>query len=192
MLAQFKRVVEETKPNWFLLENVPQVPNITIDGYTVQRFNLNASECGSNQNRNRCFQFGSPHGTVLSVKRDVATGTNAPCVTASEGGRADRRTFEDFCELQGLPRDFDLSEFHLSAKYRAVGNGVNFFVAKRVAEAVFTSTQNPSLTMDKLRFCACGCGRVLEGRLHQQTANASCRKRYQLSLKKESVQEPCL
>jgi DNA (cytosine-5)-methyltransferase 1 len=181
MLAQFQRVVEETKPNWFLLENVPQVPNIIIEGYTVQRFNLNASECGSNQNRNRCFQFGSINGVVLSVKRDASSSIKLPCVTASEGGRAERRSFEDFCELQGLPRDFDLSEFHLSAKYRAVGNAVNLLVAQRVAIAILEATENfAPLTIESTKFCACGCGRILEGRSHKQTANATCRKRFQL------------
>ena len=31
MLGEFVRVVNETQPKWFLLENVPQVPNIAIE-----------------------------------------------------------------------------------------------------------------------------------------------------------------
>ncbi len=33
LLAEFCRVVSEAKPRWFLLENVPQVPNVQISGY---------------------------------------------------------------------------------------------------------------------------------------------------------------
>jgi DNA (cytosine-5)-methyltransferase 1 len=188
MLAQFKRVVEETQPNWFVLENVPQVPDMAIAGYTVQRFNLNASECGSLQNRNRCFQFGSSNGLIISVHRNPSIGTKLPCVTASEGGRAERRGFEDFCELQGLPRDFELAEFHLAAKYRAVGNAVNLLVAKRVALAVLESTENRNpIPFRDAKFCACGCGRLVEGRAHKQTANATCRKRFQLLLCKNEL-----
>jgi DNA (cytosine-5)-methyltransferase 1 len=190
MINQFRRVVEEAKPNWFCLENVPQVPNLIIDGYSVQRFNLNASECGSLQNRNRCFQFGSLNGLVLSVKRDVSSSIKLPCVTASEGGRAERRSFEDFCALQGLPRDFDLSEFHLAAKYRAVGNAVNLQVSRRIALTIKEATETMTpLTVENTKFCHCGCGRLLMGRSHQQTATATCRKRFQLSLKSKNVQE---
>lgn len=38
MLNEFKRVVLECSPEWFLLENVPNVPKISIEGYQMQRF----------------------------------------------------------------------------------------------------------------------------------------------------------
>lgn len=33
MLAEYKRIVLEASPEWFLLENVPTVPDIEVDGY---------------------------------------------------------------------------------------------------------------------------------------------------------------
>jgi DNA (cytosine-5)-methyltransferase 1 len=178
MLGEFKRVVIETLPKWFLLENVPTVPNIEIEGYHIQRFDLNARECGSVQNRLRHFQFGSIEGLVLNVKRDSALSRGVPCVTASEGKRQDRRSWGEFCELQGLPKTFDLPSFTQSAKYQAVGNGVNIEVAKRVASAIRElSSVNEGRHVTDVRLCGCGCGRILEGK--QKTANDACRKRLQ-------------
>jgi DNA (cytosine-5)-methyltransferase 1 len=178
MIGEFKRVVLETMPQWFLLENVPTVPNIEIEGYTVQRFDLNARECGSRQNRLRHFQFGSVKGLVLSVKRDTALTDALPCVTASEGQRQNRRDWSDFCELQGLPRDFDLPSFTQTEKYRAVGNGVNVLVAQRVATAIRDATGiHGGRLITDVTLCGCGCGRILQGK--QKTANDACRKRLQ-------------
>jgi DNA (cytosine-5)-methyltransferase 1 len=77
MLNEFCRVVAEAQPYWFLLENVPTVPNITIPGYAIQRLDLRASECGAQQSRLRHFQFGSRDGRVLVPSRAVT------CVTTS-------------------------------------------------------------------------------------------------------------
>jgi len=86
-VAQFARVVTEAQPVWFLMENVPGVPDIAVDGYTVQRFNLNASECGVRQNRLRCFQFGSKTGLPLVIHRGERISGASPCCMASEGKR---------------------------------------------------------------------------------------------------------
>jgi hypothetical protein len=47
MVHEFVRCVVAAQPVWFLMENVPGVPTIEVPGYRVQRFNLNARECGS-------------------------------------------------------------------------------------------------------------------------------------------------
>jgi len=75
MVGEFCRIVKESDSDWFLLENVPQVPSVEIPGFTVQRFNLNAKECGVSQNRLRCFQFGSRDGSRLVLDRCVTPGT---------------------------------------------------------------------------------------------------------------------
>lgn len=108
MLRHFCRVVVESGADWFLLENVPTVPSVQIDGFSVQRFNLRASECGGRQRRNRCFQFGSRDGTCLVCDRSVTENVSEAAAVATEAARDSRRTFADFCELQGLPRDFEL------------------------------------------------------------------------------------
>jgi DNA (cytosine-5)-methyltransferase 1 len=184
MLEQFKRIVIETRCKWFLLENVPQVPNIEINGYHIQRFDLNANECLSPQNRKRHFQYGNTEGYILDIKRDISRVVNQSCVTASEGNKQNRRSWADVCELQGLPRSFDLPSFTLSEKYRAVGNGVNILVARRIAAAIRDQAEgtNARLFTDT-NLCACGCGRILSGK--QRSANAACRKR--LQKKREGV-----
>ncbi len=55
MLTEFARVVTEAQPAWWLMENVPQVPDLRISGYVVQRFNCYAVEFGVWQKRNRSF-----------------------------------------------------------------------------------------------------------------------------------------
>lgn len=180
MLNEFRRVVMGTQPTWFLLENVPQVPDLVVEGYSVQRFNLNASECGLNQNRNRCFQFGSKAGLILEIQRDPKPSKTAPCAMASEGARVERRTWSAFCQLQGLPTDYDLSELHTAAKYRAVGNGVPIPMGRRVAQAVKVATEsNNPLKMASCRVCACGCGRLLGSDVRMKCATPACRKRLQ-------------
>jgi DNA (cytosine-5)-methyltransferase 1 len=185
MIGEFIRIVIEAKPKWFLLENVPQVPTVQIEGYHVQRFNLNATECGSVQNRNRTFQFGSTEGLILDIKRDRSPLNKSRCVTASEGRRTDRRTFEDFLALQGLDADYDLPSFSKAEKYKAIGNGVNVLVAQRVASAIREATEGfkrLTITNENIKFCACGCGRILRGK--QKSATDACRKRLEMNIKR--------
>ena len=85
MLREFGRVVLEAQPGWFLLENVPRVPDIKIEGYTVQRFDLNARECGCRQSRLRHFQYGSKRGLVVIPERLRPRGEAATICLASEG-----------------------------------------------------------------------------------------------------------
>jgi len=174
MLEQFRRVVMETQPDWWLLENVPQVPDVHISGFAVQRFNLFAWEFGCRQSRNRSFQFGTRDGVPLVIMRRTQSHFGrrlAPAVLANDH----RSNFADLCELQGLPRWFDLPGLSRSAKYRAVGNGVPVPMAHGVAEAI----RDRGVT--DLRLCVCGCGRVLQGPARQKSATAACRKRIERS-----------
>jgi DNA (cytosine-5)-methyltransferase 1 len=170
MLGQFVRVVRESECEWFVMENVPAVPDVVVPGYTVQRLNLSAAECGGRQRRNRCFQFGSRDGACISPKRARMQRITERAAIASEAARDNRRTFADFCELQGLPRDFDLPGLSLSAKYKAVGNGVPVYMARVIARAVRERLPSRSAAL-----CVCGCGRSVAGR--QTMATAACRKR---------------
>lgn len=178
MLGEFCRCIREAEPDWFVLENVTGVPSIAIKGYSVQRFNLNAAECGGLQRRLRTFQFGSRDGTVLVCDRTV---TVAPgertCMATDRPWGQDKRGFADFCELQGLPRDFDLPGLSLTAKYRAVGNGVPVYMARVIARAVLNRSASLGVTL-----CACGCGRRVTPRhAHHVAATAACRKRLERS-----------
>lgn len=174
MLREFERVIEEAAPCWWLLENVPGVPDVAIAGYSVQRFDLRATECGLKQLRLRHFQFGSRDGLALVVERQERQEATVPTALASEGGQRERRAWGDFCELQGLPRDFSLPSFTQGARYKAVGNGVPLPMSRAVARAIKEALTR---TGPAPRLCICGCARRVTG--NQQAATAACRKRMQ-------------
>ena len=191
MLNEYKRIVLEAQPDWWLLENVERVPDITIDGYTTQRLDLNARECGMAQHRRRHFQIGSPVTQPLIVipQRTNPAAQSQPTCMATEGSRANRRTWADFCELQGLPRDFDLPGLSIEASYRAVGNGVPIPMARVIALAIREAVNAPAATAAaQSRLCACGCGRLLTGqRSDQKSATPACRKRLEKRRRESST-----
>lgn len=191
MLAEWKRIIEESRPHWWLMENVPGVPDMKIQGYCWQRLNICASECGAAQSRLRCFQWGCLEPLQLAPERHATSGHIARCVTASEGRSGSRRSWEEFVAAQGLPVGFDLPGFSVSGKYRAVGNGVPLPMARTMARAV----QCALVGHTPACLCPCGCGRYLVG--SHRAATASCRKRLERSrhdtgLKPSETPEPTL
>jgi DNA (cytosine-5)-methyltransferase 1 len=172
MLAEFRRIVFEALPEWYLLENVAGCPDVLLSGYSWQRIDLDARDAGLRQRRLRHFQFGHSAGKVLVVPRvSCRAGLTAErTCTASEAARVDRRGWEEFCELQGLPRDFDLPGMSKAARYRAVGNGVPPAMGRVLARAILRPK-------DRARICACGCARPVVGRMDY--AGPACRKRAQ-------------
>ncbi|MDI9874633.1 DNA cytosine methyltransferase [Flectobacillus rivi] len=178
MLLEFTRVVEESQPLWFLLENVPQVPDIHISGYKIQRFSLSPTDIGFEQNRPRHFQFGSKEGFVLDIVKKPFNGEKKPCITATEGNKKDRRTFEDFLKLQGLNHSFTLEGFTIAHKYRLIGNSVHLGVAKFIASSIRESTEpSNARRITDVNICKCGCGQIVKGKAKH--FNATCRKRMQ-------------
>ncbi|MCA0229862.1 MAG: DNA cytosine methyltransferase [Bacteroidetes bacterium] len=173
MLGEFERVVMEAQPAWFLLENVPNVPYIDIDGYHIQRFYLNALECGSTQNRHRFFQFGSRDGFVLDIPRQPKPAHAQRCAMATEGTKTERRSWDEFCALQGI-EPLSLPDLTQTARYKVVGNAVSLHVSRTIAAAIKAALDNPIYAKD-VTLCACGCGRRITGR--QKTATDACRKR---------------
>jgi DNA (cytosine-5)-methyltransferase 1 len=181
LLAEFSRVVQEAAPVWWLMENVPGVPDLHIPGYSHQRLDVNARECGLKQNRHRHFQWGHIDGWVITPERGERGDEVEPCCLASEGAKIGRRDWSTFCQLQGLPESFDLPSFTLSARYRAVGNGVPVPMAALMARAVLAARPLAGFTI-----CACGCGRMVVGQATY--AGPACRKRAQR--KREAVTVP--
>jgi DNA (cytosine-5)-methyltransferase 1 len=186
-IAEFQRVVTEAAPTWWLLENVAAVPDVLIPGCSHLRIDLDARDCGSRQARLRHFQFGHVAGLVPIVTRlprlVLEHSQIERCCTASEGSRPDRRTWANFCELQGLPRDFELPGMTLVARYRAVGNGVPIPMARTIAAAI-----RAAVSPVGIRLCACGCARFVTGR--QSLATAACRKRMQRRRDSAGVTDP--
>lgn len=178
MLAEFVRTVTEAQPEWFLMENVARVPDISIPGYIIQRLDINqAWFC--DVTRLRHIQFGSKSGHLLNVTRRLVTGELEGCALAS-----DNRPFRDLCRLQGLPDNFDLPEFLMEGKKKVVGNGVPLPMGRALAAAVLEAYSKPVVLQCDLaggvtpaRVCACGCGRQVTGRASYY--DYSCRKRAQ-------------
>lgn len=162
MLEQFKRVVFDAKPTWWLAENVPCVPDIRIDGYSWQRLDLNASSFGMQQNRLRHIQFGTLDHTQLILDRELNS-SSIPAVLAN-----DSRSISEISMLQGLPHDFDIPSFTRGSLVRAIGNGVPYGMALALAKAVISRQSGVTL-------CACSCGRRVTGKKKYSTG--ACRKR---------------
>jgi DNA (cytosine-5)-methyltransferase 1 len=182
MLDQFRRVVTEAQPEWWLLENVARVPNCDVAGYVTQRLDINQSwYC--DVTRLRHVQFGSQSGRLLNVSRRVTDVTHRG-VTQGAALANDDRPFRELCRLQGLPDDFDLPPFLAAEKKRAVGNGVPLQMGRALAQAVIEAYTAPIVTQLSLEgeivrvdVCACGCGRVVTRR--SKYYDFSCRKRAQ-------------
>lgn len=188
LLGEYARVVVESQPEWFLLENVSRVPSVTeLPGqifaelshmYVIQRLDINLAwycDC----TRLRHIQFGSKSGHLLNVSRRAVTEQLPGAALAS-----DNRSFRELCRLQGLPDDFDLPPFLMEEKKRAVGNGVPLAMGRALAAAVIEAYEGPVTLQCDLAggvtpagVCACGCGRRVTGK--QRYFDYSCRKRAQ-------------
>lgn len=183
MIEHFKRIVLESDCSWFLLENVPTVPSVTVLGYTIQSFALNPRDLGFSQNRPRHFQFGSKDNRILGFDRMKKSDSFDACVTATEGLRSNRRSFEDVCKLQGLEKVPNLQRFSTALRYSLVGNGVHLGVAEHIALKILGSGKVSSES--SVTFCSCGCGEILTGR--KSFHSSTCRKRLFDNRKREMI-----
>ncbi|QBJ00809.1 hypothetical protein [Pseudoalteromonas phage GXT1010] len=181
MLNEFRRVVLESEPEWFLHENVVGVPEFEISGYKIQRFVLDLAWF-SEYSRQRVFTFGSKSGVFLDPIYKVIKGVKG---TAVLGG--DSRSYEACCEIQGLDEPLDLGFLNLESKKQVVANAVPLQIGRYIAGLIaseFYSSNAIEFEPKKVNRCKCGCGRRVVGRA--KTANATCRKR--LSRKKTRPQ----
>jgi len=178
MLAEFHRCVTQAAPLWWMLENVPGVPEMRINGYRTQRIHIRASEFGGSSHRLRIIQFGHPVTMPgLVIRRPVTTAVvTQPAALATEGKRANRRGWAEFCAAQGLPEPLDMPGLTIEARYRAVGNGVHLDMGHAMATAIHAWYVTPP--EEQPNTCECECGRPVRGRRY---AEASCRKRAQRS-----------
>lgn len=168
LLREFLRVVDETRPAWWLCENVRNVPDLRLPPYHVQRLPITDAECGGPQRRLRHIQFGSLDGSIIRPTRTndarrVTRQKAVMCRPTSPHARHCRRA-----AAQGA-QDLSLRALTPGARARAIGNAVPYRVALALALAV--ASRSPRTVTD----CVCGCGRrVAPPARHAQP---SCRKR---------------
>ena len=186
MLQETCRIIDECQPAWWLIENVPCVPDVRIDGYFVQRIPITDHECGGVQLRSRHVQFGSvarvsDAGLVHDIIRPIRVND---CTRNRKKGRPAKavttkterwKDFPDVCRRQGLDAPLHLPGWYQSAKVRAVANGVPLRMGRVLAAAVLCRAPRCPDGRD----CLCGCGRTVSDKA--LTATDSCRKRKQLS-----------
>lgn len=163
MLREYIRIVTQGRPEFFLLENVVGVPDVKIEGYEVQRFNLDYGWF-SPYSRLRAFQFGSRTGIQLNPMRGHKGNIERTALTCREN-----ITFEAAREIQGFPKSFQLSSFSEAGKRRAMGNAVPLPLSEYLGALVRSATHGdvtPARPSERYtgRRCGCGCGRLVAGR----------------------------
>lgn len=173
MLRHFARLVTEANPDWWLLENVPGVPDLAIPSYRVQRFNLFAWEFGCRQSRKPIFPIWQQGWSPFGHSEAHSVTVQKPGTGGARKGRAPqlRRAVR-------APR--------VAAEFRSTWS-----VTKRqkpVQLATECQCQCPGRSQVAIRdrkvtplpsLCRCGCGRPITGK--QVSATAACRKRLERS-----------
>ena len=168
LVLEYLRVIDEAQPEWFVMENVRNVPDVQIEGYQIQRIPITDAECGGKQSRLRHIQFGSRIGDIIRPLRTEGQRPVTPAVLCRMTSPNDRHSRR--CDAQGVEY-LPLKSLTRSARARVIGNGVPFSMARALAAAV----RSRSVITDA--DCVCGCGRdAKSGGTH---ATASCRKRMQ-------------
>lgn len=144
LIPEFERCIYEAQPEWFLMENVPKAPILSISGYIVHTTLLNNRQVGGAQSRVRRFSFGSHFDTPLQI--DYVTRENLfyyPTVPAgndlppSQRDRGYKDSVSYRAVAQGLPSDFlDHCPMTMKGKKSVIGNGVPLPMGRAIARAV--------------------------------------------------------
>lgn len=149
LIPEFERIVEEARPAWWLMENVPGAP---VPAGAVYSEILDAHAFGAAQHRRRRFSL-NVRLELLPVSPEERHPDPWPCVTASEwrctagsGARAMRQragrkvgrrmTLAEVNVAMGLPEDFSTPALLNTASYAVRGNGVPLPMGRALARAV--------------------------------------------------------
>jgi DNA (cytosine-5)-methyltransferase 1 len=162
LIPEFERVVDEARPDWFLMENVPPAPLPSVPGYQIDSMILNNRWVGGEQMRERRLSFGTLDGRRLDVSPDLCLfeapvveyavtssgggiaglkfdrgGTTRPTATVEKALAAAHRPVSRLLELQGLPPDLlDEAPFTDGGKREVIANGVPLFLGRALARAI--------------------------------------------------------
>ena len=168
LVGHFLRIVDEGMPEWFVLENVRNIPDVRIRPYHIQRLDMLDLDFGGRQTRLRHIQFGSLDGSIIRPPRTQPPRpvTPVPTVTTADSGPGDRHCRR--LAKQGFG-PLPLRSLTPTARRRVIGNGVPFGIGYALALAV---SQRSSVTPND---CICLCGRQVTP--PAKHATAACRKR---------------
>lgn len=158
LIPEFERCVREARPDWFVMENVPDAPTPNVDGYPVEARLVRDVAVGGVTSRLRRFSFGmlAVQGRKLLIEElalHVADPIRAITGDAREvpvkiGGSGKfkgggllptgrKLPTSEMCAAQGLPADYlNDAPFTETARRQAIGNGVPLFMGRAVARAV--------------------------------------------------------
>lgn len=171
LIPEYERIVAEAQPTWFVMENVEAAPMPAVVGYQVHAELLRDVWVGGETSRLRRFSFGTRAGRRLYVETlalhrpdpehaAMASGGGRPVPVALGGSGKLKRSaksalknygykttdaFENHKRLQGIGADFDLPGFTVSAKVKALGNGVPLPMGRAVARAVRKAMQQEAV-----------------------------------------------
>lgn len=168
LVCEMLRVIEASQPEWWLMENVRNIPDVRLRGWEVQRLDCSDWEFGGRTGRLRHIQFGHREGAIIRPVRTftrrpvtlVATLTTAP---TGPGERFGRR-----CDRQGF-EVLSLPSLTPAARRRVIGNGVPFGMGLALASAVQARSHRTA------QDCHCGCGRGVSP--PQKYHGPACRQR---------------
>jgi DNA (cytosine-5)-methyltransferase 1 len=160
LIPEFERIIAVAEPDWFVMENVPAAPVPVISGYEGVSRLVRDVAVGGLTSRLRRFTMAGRGFVVGFTVEELALHSPEPehSALASGGGRpipvalgaggkrkksalknygySSGMAFANHIRLQGLPPDFDLPGLTVSAKVRALGNGVPLPMGRAVARAV--------------------------------------------------------
>jgi len=164
LIPEFLRCVAQAKPNWFLMENVPEAPVPQIAGYLVTARMVTDVEVGGITSRSRRFSFGTRGLDCqrFQVETRALWPYPEPAVLAGGGGRAvpvrlggtgkRKKTIDGrrhgphtgprapvavMLHAQGLPENFfEDCPLTIEGQRHGLGNGVPIPMGRAVARAV--------------------------------------------------------
>lgn len=172
MLKEYIRVVGQIAPNWFLHENVVGVPEFKIEGYTMQRFELDLSWFNPESSRRRIFTFGFKCDAPGDYLLNPIIKNNADVLHSAVTCRSSK-TLTEIAEIQGCYFHKQLEHFTVDGKKTVIGNAVPLvmsrYLAKLIDETIYQGVTCPG------EKCLCGCGRVVKGKAKYSHQN--CRKK---------------
>lgn len=157
LIPEFARCVNEARPDWFLMENVPAAPAPDVPGYDLAAFLLNNRWIGAAQNRLRRFVFGTWTCPVPDLTKHLpivllecwettpsvlASGTFGPG-TRKRLNRKEGPSWKhlrESLEAQGLPADYlDDAPLTVRGAQKMIGNGVPLPMGRALARAIMWS-----------------------------------------------------